>query len=148
MTQLLMLIPKMLRRVDDSDRAREQAVFASWFVAVGSHIRRVTNPVKLERKTLIVAVSDANWRIQLKSISGELLFKLNSMLGAPLVTSIDYIVNAALIPAEIDSPRAIEFVSPERQAEPLREAAGTISNQEVRDAFLRAAGKCLERRAQ
>lgn len=148
MTQLLTLIPRILRRTDDSDQGREQSVFASWFVAVGTHIRRVTNPVKLERKTLIVAVLDAAWRTQLRSVSGELLFKLNSLLGAPLVTSIDFVVNPSLIPAEAQPPGSIRFVAPEKQAEPLRKAAGAIPNPEVREAFLRAAGKCLERRAQ
>ena len=148
MTQLLSLIPKLLRRTDDSDQTREQSVFAAWIVAVGSHIRRVSTPAKLERKTLIVAVVDSTWRLQLKSVSGELLFKLNSLLGAPLVTSIDFVVNPSLISSAIESPPSVEFVAPEKQAEPLREAACTISNPEVREAFLRAAGKCLERRAQ
>jgi len=148
MTQLLSLIPRLLRRTEDSDDAREQSVFASWVVAVGGHIRRATTPVKLERKTLIVAVADATWRTQLKGIRGELLFKLNSLLGAPMVTSIDFVVNPGLIPPAPELPTAVRFIAPERLAEPLRAAAGTIPNAEVRDAFLRAAGKCLERRVQ
>ncbi|HMG33899.1 MAG TPA: DUF721 domain-containing protein [Blastocatellia bacterium] len=147
LTQLTSIIPKLLMRTEDSEQAREQSVFASWLVAVGGHIRRVTTPVRLERKTLIVAVTDRTWRKQLKAVSGELLFKLNSLLGAPLVTSIEFAVNPKLVIPVPEPPPQIEFVAPEQQAEPLKEVAGSIGDPELRGAFLRVAGKCLERRA-
>lgn len=147
MTDLLSIIPQMLRRAADSDEAREQAVFAAWLIAVGSPIRRVTTPVRLERKTLIVAVPDANWRTQLNSMRGQALFKLNSVLGAPLVTGIQYVVNPNLIVREPETAREVKFTAPERQAEPLREQADRIPDPLIRDTFLRVAGKCLERTA-
>jgi hypothetical protein len=147
MRQLLTIIPRLLSRTEDSVEAREQSVFAAWLVAVGPSIRRVSAPVKLERKTLIVAVTDATWRAQLRSMRGELLFKLNSLLGSPILTSIDFIVNPKLIQPLVEAPALHKFIAPDKQAEPLREAAAAISDDEVRDVFLRAAGKCLERRA-
>ena len=145
LTDLLMLIPQMLRHAGDSDEAREQAVFAAWLVAVGGPIRKVTAPVRLERKTLIVAVPDATWRTQLTSMRGQALFKLNSLLGAPLVTTIEYIVNPDLIAREPEPPKEVKFTAPEKQALPLREHADRIGDQSIRETFLRAAGKCLER---
>jgi predicted nucleic acid-binding Zn ribbon protein len=147
MTDLLTIIPQMLRRTADSDEAREQAVFAAWLVAVGGPIRKMTAPVRLERKTLIVAVPDQTWRNQLSSLRGQALFKLNSVLGAPLVTTIEYVVNPDLIPREPDVPHEVEFSAPEKQAQPLREQADQIPDPTIRDTFLRAAGKCLERTA-
>lgn len=146
LTDLLMLLPQMLRQSGDSDEAREQAVFAAWLVAAGGPIRKATAPVRLERKTLIVAVPDATWRAQLMTMRGQALFKLNSLLGAPLVTSIEYVVNPDLIVREPETPRQVKFTAPEKQALPLVGPAGQIPDPDIRATFLRAAGKCLERR--
>jgi hypothetical protein len=146
LTDLLTLLPQILRHAADSDEAREQAVFAAWFVAVGGPIRKVTAPVRLERKTLIVAVPDPTWRNQLMSMRGQALFKLNSLLGTPLVTAIEYVINPDLIVREPEVPREVRFSAPEKQALPLRGQADRIADPEIRATFLRAAGKCLERR--
>ena len=147
MIDLLKLLPLLLRQAGDSDEARQQAVFAAWAAAVGAQIRRVTTPLRLERKTLLVAVPDATWRTQLENFSGQALFKLNSLLGSPSVTAIEFVVNPEVIQRDHVLPPEITFVAPEQQAMPLRENADRIDNPDVRAAFLRAAGKCLERRA-
>jgi len=146
MTDLLMLLPQMLRHAGDSEEARAQAVFAAWLIAVGGPIRKVSTPVRLERKTLLVAVPDATWRTQLMSMHGQIIFKLNSLLGAPLVTTIELVVNPDLIEAEPEPSREITFTAPEKQALPLLGPADRIPDPEIRATFLRAAGKCLERR--
>jgi hypothetical protein len=145
LTDLLQLVPQMLRHAGDSDEVREQAVFAAWLVAVGGPIRKVTTPIRLERRTLIVAVPDATWRTQLTSMRGQALFKLNSLLGAPLVTTIEYVINPKVIVRESEAPREFSFTAPEEQTLPLREQADQIPDPEIRETFLRAAGKCLER---
>lgn len=137
----------MLRHAGESDEAREQAVFAAWAASVGRQVRRATAPIRLERKTLIIAVADETWRAQMKRVSGQALFRLNSLLGSPTVTTIEYIINPDLIFHEIDAPEEITFIAPDKQALPLRKDADRIPDPEIRDAFLRAAGKCLERRA-
>lgn len=147
LTELLKLLPQLLRNVGDSDEAREQAVFAAWSAAVGGQVRRATTPIRLERKTLIIAVSDANWRAQLNRMRGQALFKLNSLLGAPTVTAIEFVINPELIVRETQPPHQITFTAPDQQALPLKADAEKIPDPEIRDTFLRAAGKCLERRA-
>ena len=147
LTDVLTIVPRMLRRAADSDEAREQAVFAAWLIAAGGPVRRVTAPVRLERKTLIVAVPDATWRTQLMSMRGHALFKLNSVLGAPAVTAIEYVINPDRVVFEPEPVREVRFSAPEKQASPLREHADRIPDPAIRDAFLRAAGKCLERTA-
>jgi hypothetical protein len=145
LTDLLMLVPQMLRGAGDSEDVREQAVFAAWLVGVGGPIRKVTMPIRLERKTLIVAVPDPTWRTQLMSMRGQALFKLNSLLGAPLVTTIEYVVNPDAIVVEPEVLREVKFTAPEEQALPLRKHADRIRDPEIRETFLRVAGKCLER---
>jgi hypothetical protein len=146
LTHLMNLLPQLLRHAGDSEEARQQAVFAAWTAAIGSPVRKVTAPVRLERKTLIVAVMDSTWRAQLARMRGQALFKVNSLLGSPVVTSIEFVVNPDLIPPP-ESPPEIEFIAPDLQALELRESAEQIPDTEVRAAFLRAAGKCLDRRA-
>src|SRR5215471_806192 len=104
MTDLLSLLPLLLRHSGDSDEAREQAVFAAWAAAVGTQVRHATSPIRLDRKTLIVAVADKNWRTQLSRLSGQALFKLNSLLGAPAVTAIRFVVNPAMIKPSSSPP--------------------------------------------
>jgi hypothetical protein len=147
MTSLLNLLPRMLRHIGDSAEARQQAVFAAWTAVVGSQVRKVTQPLRLERKTLIVAVPDQTWRTQLDRIKGQALFRLNSLLGAPVITAINFVINPDCLSDEETASREFHFVAPEQAALPLREDAARINNPELRDAFLRAAGKCLERRA-
>jgi hypothetical protein len=147
MISLLKLLPQMLRHIGDTAEAREQAVFAAWTAVVGGQVRKVTEPLRLERKTLIVAVTDHTWRTQLDRIKGQALFRLNSLLGAPVITTIEFVINPDRISEEIAAPREFHFVAPEKAALPLRDDAARINNPDLRDAFLRAAGKCLERRA-
>ena len=147
LTNLLKLLPQLLRQAGDSEEAREQAVFAAWAAAVGSQVRKATTPIRLERKTLIVAVADETWRNQMKRISGQALFRVNSLLGAPTVTMIEYVVNPDLILRDHTPPSEITFIAPDKQAIPLRKDADRIPDPDIREAFLRAAGKCLERRA-
>lgn len=147
LTHLMNLLPQLLRHAGDSQEAREQAVFAAWTAAIGSPVRKVTAPVRLERKTLIVAVMDSTWRAQLARMRGQALFKVNSLLGSPVITNIEFVINPDLIPPILESPPEIEFVAPDLQALELRESAEQIPDTEVRAAFLRAAGKCLDRRA-
>jgi predicted nucleic acid-binding Zn ribbon protein len=147
MTSLLHLLPQMLRHAGESEEARQQAVFAGWAAAVGSQVRKVTAPVRLERKTLIVAVPDSTWRTQLKRMSGQVLFRLNSLLGAPAITSIEFVINEELVLSTHTPPQQITFNAPDQQAILLREEADRIPDPEMRATFLRAAGKCLDRRA-
>lgn len=147
MTELLKLLPHLLRQAGDSDEAREQAVFAAWLAAVGAQVRKVTTPIRLDRKTLVVAVIDSTWRAQLDRMRGQALFKLNSLLGAPTVTTIEFVINRKLIKDLQTNPRQVTFIAPDEQATALRDSADLITNPEIRDAFLRAAGKCLDRRA-
>jgi len=147
MTSLLHLLPIMLRNAGDSDELREQAVFAAWAATVGAQLRQVTTPVRLERKTLIIAVLDSTWKKQLKRMDGHTIFRLNSILGSPVITGLDYVVNEESVRRSQRMPTTIEFNAPEKQALPLREKAEAISNTELRETFLRAAGKCLDRRA-
>lgn len=147
MTSFLNILPQLLRGAGDSDEAREQAVFAAWSASVGIPVLKATAPIRLERKTLLIAVTDSTWRDQLKRIKGHALFKLNSLLGAPTVTQIEFVINKDFVVSNHHQPSKIKFNAPEEQARPLREKVEGIADPDIRDVFLRAAGKCLDRRS-
>jgi hypothetical protein len=147
MDEMLAIFPQLLRHASQSDETREQAVLAAWITAVGPQIRRATCPIRVERKTLIVAVRDATWRAQLTRLGGQVLFKLNSLLGSPLVTAVEFVINPSLIVEDVQPSREFHFVAPDEQASQLLDDAEGIPDPDLRAVFLRAAGKCLERRA-
>ena len=90
---------------------------------------------------------DATWRDQLRSLSGQALFRLNSLLGVPTVTMIEFVINRKLVLQTHTESDPIKFEAPDRQSAPLQDVASRIPIEDVRTAFLRAAGKCLDRRA-
>jgi hypothetical protein len=112
---------------------------------VGRNVSRVTAPIGFNNKRLLVAVLDEAWRVQLKRISGQITFKMNSILGSPEVQAIDVTVNERKVHAAHPAPAPIAFRAPYDYAIPLREKADLIPDSALRDAFIKAAGKCLER---
>ena len=147
MTSLAKLLPRLLLQAGDSQEAREQSVFAAWSVSVGRQVHKATAPVRLEGKTLVVAVVDSTWSAQLSGMRGQIIFKINSLLGAALVSRLQLVTNEELVRCVHQMPAEVRFVAPDEQAQPLGEKAERIEDPELRNLFLRAAGKCLDRRA-
>jgi hypothetical protein len=147
MDGLINLLPKVLLSAGDSAEARQQCVFAAWTSVVGRHVSRVTSPLDLDRKRLRVAVLDDGWRVQLKRMSGQIAFKINAVLGSPEVKTIELAVNEKKVRSAHPAPARITFDAPDEYATPLRERADLIPDQQLRESFLRVAGKCLERSA-
>jgi hypothetical protein len=147
MEGLTSLLPRVLRESGDSPEAVEQCVFAAWVSVVGSHVSRVTAPLGLNQKHLLVAVLDDSWRIQLQKMSNQIVFKINAILGSVAVRTIDLAVNKARVCAAHPQRAPVTFSAPAEYALPLRQKADLIPDQDLREAFLRVAGKCLERAA-
>jgi hypothetical protein len=148
MDLLIRTLPAIVRAAGDSDEVREAAAIAAWRHAAGEGLRDHTIALRLCEKKLVVAVADKTWQKQLQSLSGQLLFRLNSILGQPLVTYIELVVDPEpLVPRMPQEPRR----SPEEQfadvrgAPELLAAAAQIQDQDLRRAFLGAAASCLNR---
>jgi len=89
-----------------------------WMAAVGRELGRRTRPTWLGKGRLTVEVDGAEWRNQMYPLSGQILARLNKLLGEPLVSRIDYRVAQ---PVRRPPGRA---GSAARLAEPLDEASG------------------------
>jgi hypothetical protein len=146
MNSLLKMLPVMIRLAGDNEEVREQAVFAAWRVAAGEGVANACQPFRLYHKQLVVAVLDQTWKKQLERICGEYLFRLNSMLGGAFVTFIEFRVDRKLVvQSRREEDRSFEFHRTKELKDELRPAAACIKDETLREKFLRAAARCLER---
>lgn len=150
MLDLFRTLPRVLHDAEDIDEIREAIVFAAWRRIAGESLGEHAVPVRLEGTTLIIAVRNLTWQRHLKDLCGQMVFKLNAALGAPLVTYVDLQIDEDAVLAkrsiagadeEVLRRRAETEISPE-----LRKAADNIADEELRKQFLLAAGNCLVRR--
>ncbi|HAF15570.1 MAG TPA: hypothetical protein DCK93_06475 [Blastocatellia bacterium] len=146
MDKLIKSLPAILAASGASEEVAEAACIAAWKHAVGEGLSIHAVPVQLQDKTLVIAVADNIWKKQLEQMRGQLLFRLNSVLGQALVQSIELRVD----PKTLATLRSTEE---ERQngardyhipAE-LLSAAACIEDAELRRAFLGAATSCVRR---
>jgi hypothetical protein len=150
MYKLIKTLPAILKASEASEEVAEAACIASWRHAVGEGLNSHAVPIQLQSQKLVVVVADNIWKNQLEQMCGQLLFRLNSVLGQPLVKSIELRVDPKTL-ASIrgreadnkvkDSDRAPDSKVP---AELLSAAAG-IEDVELRRAFLGAATSCIRR---
>jgi hypothetical protein len=147
MDNLIRSLPKILQAAGDSPEVAEAACIAAWKHAAGEGLRDHAVPLRLHRKTLVVGVADGTWQKQLQSLSGQLLFRLNSILGQPLVTFIKFHVNPnAVVTARAQCPnRASRELDPAKISVELVTAAAGIKDTDLRRAFLGAAMSCINR---
>ena len=154
MDDLIRALPKLLRAAGETEEVLEAAALVAWRRVAGEQLRPHAVPFRLYRKTLIVAVADTTWQRQLEAMSGQLLFRLNSLLGQAVVTYIEFRVDSKTVAAaraEAAGHEAIEREEQERRAlsktgGDLLAAAGAIQDEDLRRRFLVAAGSCINRR--
>lgn len=146
MDQLIKTLPAILRASGASEEVREAACIAAWKKAVGEALSVHAIPIQLLNQTLVVVVADNIWLRQLEQLRGQLLYRLNAMLGQPLVTSIELRVNPkALAQAQGHQAKAKSSVVNDQVPAELLSAAAEIQDVDLRRAFLGAATSCARR---
>ncbi|HJT66024.1 MAG TPA: DUF721 domain-containing protein [Pyrinomonadaceae bacterium] len=96
MEGLIKTLPAVLRASGNAPEVIEAAALAAWKYAAGENLKTHAVPLGLQDRTLRVAVADAIWQKQLHSMRGQMLFRVNSLLGQPLVGSIEFIIDTTL----------------------------------------------------
>lgn len=139
MNQLIKSLPGVLRAAGDSTEVAEAAAIAAWKHAAGDGLKEHAVPLKLADRTLTIAVADAIWQKQLHSMRGQLLFRVNSILGKPLVGALDFIIDPKLAKPPLEQhAQPEEFLDNEVPLE-LWSAASAIQDKELRRKFLKTA---------
>ena len=142
MVDLTRLLPRLVRANP------ELAAKLAWSRAAGEGLRRNAIPLSLNGKTLTIAVADALWQRQLQSMAGELLFRINSLLGGQGVSDIVFRIS----PSDISRANASRPQKQEKEPSPnalpteLLFAASAIADEDLRSQFLRAADNLIARR--
>ena len=153
MDDLIRTLPKILRAAGETEEVMEAAALVVWRRVAGEGLRTHAVPFRLYRKTLIVAVADATWKKQLEAMSGQLLFRLNSLLGQAVITYIEFRVDPKTVSVERNRERVLVTNRAEQEQSALRciseeisAAADAIHDSDLRHRFLLAAGSCIDRR--
>ena len=149
MLDLFRTLPDIVKNIEGAEALREAFVFAAWRRIAGDGLAEHAVPIRLEKSTLVVAVANLMWQRQLKDLAGQMLFKLNAAVSAPLVSFIEFEIDEARVrEASRSSVDEDEFRrEAERSISPeLIQAASKIDDEELRKQFLLAAGRCLVRR--
>lgn len=154
MEDLFRTLPKLMKELDDSVEVREAVVFAAWRKIAGKSLCEHSVPFRLFDKHLIVAVKDKMWKRHLeKELAGQMIFKLNSLLGQPMVTFIEFRVDEKTVYEQARKSRKLNISKKEfndsalNEISPkLRNQANSIKDGNLRQQFLIAAGSYLAKK--
>lgn len=153
MQDLFRALPKLLKEFEDTEEVREAVVFAAWRRIAGESLLEHTVPLRLYNKHLIIAVADKMWKRHLETLSGQMIFKLNSILNQPIVTFIEFRIDQETLETKRAEQRqkkltdeelneiALDEITPQ-----IRHSADAIADDNLRYQFLLAAGSCLVRK--
>ena len=151
MDQLIKALPGVLHAAGDSEDVAEAAAIAVWKHVAGDGLRPHAVPLRLHNKTLMVAVADSVWQKQLESMAGQLLFRLNSLLGQAVVTYIEFRIDLETLQSAREQhtniARRSDYEANAFEPIPLElvSAAAAIHDCDLRRAFLGAATSCIRR---
>jgi predicted nucleic acid-binding Zn ribbon protein len=149
MDRLIKTLPAILKASGASEEVVEAACIAAWKHAVGEGLSSYTAPIQLQQGTLVVVVADNIWKTQLEQIRGQLLFRLNSVVGQESVKAIEFRIDPKML-ADILGTNAGRVEGSTRTNDyripfELLSAAAEIEDADLRRAFLGAAASCLNR---
>jgi hypothetical protein len=146
MNQLIKSLPQVLKAAGSSSEVAEAAAIAAWKHAAGDGLKEHAVALKLENRTLTVAVADPIWRKQLTSMRGQLLFRVNTILGQPLVGSLDFIIDPAHAKPHVEEQKHEDEPLDNEVPLELWSAANAIHDKELRKSFLKTALLALKRK--
>ena len=146
MNQLIKSLPGVLRASGNAEEVAQAAAIAAWKHAAGNGLKDHAVPVKLEQRTLTVAVADVIWQKQLHAMRGQMMFRVNSILGQPIVSSIEFVIDPKLARAKPESRKPLEQPLDNEVPLELWSAANAIHDKELRRNFLKTAMASLKRK--
>jgi predicted nucleic acid-binding Zn ribbon protein len=86
------LVPAVLRRLGIDRRMAEERLLAAWGDVVGEFIGRHSRPVRLDRKTLVVAVAQPAVLYTLEtSLKRQVVGKLQATFGEQVVRNVRFV---------------------------------------------------------
>ena len=112
-----------------------------------------TAPIALNKKHLVIAVNSERWEKYLKDLCGQMIFKINSVLGQAVVTFIEFTVDEKAVIEEREKRGGKQFDETEVRelakkaiSPKLRVQANKIKDESLRNEFLKAASISLAKK--
>jgi hypothetical protein len=93
MEALIKALPTVLRASGNAPEVAEAAAIAAWKHCAGKGLKERAVPFALLERTLRVAVADLIWQKQLTAMRGEMIYKINTLLGQPVVGAIEFVID-------------------------------------------------------
>jgi len=146
MNQLIKSLPQVLRASGNSAEVAEAAAIAAWKHAAGDGLKEHAIALKLENRTLTVAVADPIWQKQLNAMRGQLLYRVNTILGQSLVSAFNFVIDRERVKPRVEQPKHDEELRDNEVPLELWSAANTIHDKELRKNFLKTALLSLKRK--
>lgn len=145
MLDLFRSLPGAIAALEGSPEVREAMVFACWRRVAGRQTDEQTRPLCLDGSKLTIAVENRTWQRQLMDLSPQMIFKINSLLGKPMVRFIEFQIENNVVSRTPGDPGAIMQESWAISALPVEVliAAESIADAELKRRFLLAAGSCV-----
>jgi hypothetical protein len=146
MDNLIKTFPAILKAAGTSEEVAEAACIAGWKHIVGEGLSGHAVAMQLQNQKLVVLVADNIWQRQLEQMRGQLLFRLNSVLGQTLVKSIELRIDPKTLAKACGTSEGSKNEPPDYTIpEDLVTAAAGIEDVKLRRAFLGAATSCIRR---
>ena len=146
MNQLIKSLPQVLRASGNSAEVAEAAAIAAWKHACGDGLKEHAVALKLENRTLTVAVADPIWQKQLNAMRGQLLYRVNTILGQSLVSAFNFVIDRERVKPRVEQLKHDEELRDNEVPLELWSAANTIHDKELRKNFLKTALLSLKRK--
>ena len=93
MEALIKALPAVLRASGNAPEVAEAAAIAAWKHCAGEGLKQRAVAFALQDRTLRVAVADMIWQKQLHAMRGQMLYRINTLLGQPVVGSIEFVID-------------------------------------------------------
>jgi hypothetical protein len=147
MDHLIKSLPVIVRAGGQSQEVVEASAIAAWNHIAGEQLRKQAVATGVRGKTLLVAVADSIWQKQMESMRSQLLFRLKAVLGEPLISRLEFRVDARAMPRTRTRKKAEPKETTEKDVSlELWSAASSIRDKELRRRLLAAAASSLRTR--
>ena len=94
MEALIKALPAVLRASGNAPEVAEAAAIAAWKHCAGEGLKDRAVPLSLQDRILRVAVADLIWKKQMTAMRGQMLYKINTLLGQPVVGAIEFVIDS------------------------------------------------------
>jgi len=146
MQTIFQILPMILEKAGGDDLLREQVSFALWRKVAGESVTRHAIPAGLDGTVLRVAVTDRTWKTQLEKLAPEYIARMARLAGIPIVRRLEFrIAPAAVRSAAPPTAKPVAFHHTAEITSDLRDCAGAIRDDQLRQIFLHAAARSIER---